>query len=219
MPNGFEGPFQFPSVKKPRAAPAGFFMGRIHALLTLGLCRLGPRLRDPDRLRPRNLSLCHAELLRASRRFPRRLRRARPAPARGRGRLEKSPGRPSRARLFRLLCPGFQDGFADFLYAGGNGEPPVVPPWYYRRTVYETPEGLASTEEWFAGYRHGAGRRSKRPARTGGSPRVAPRSGTLDHRPQRGIGESFASGNPPMPAGEVVPSLPQPRPVPPEDNP
>lgn len=51
---------------------------------------------------------------------------------------------------------GFRDGFADYLYAGGNGEPPVVPPWYYRRTVHETQEGLTATEDWFAGFRHGA---------------------------------------------------------------
>lgn len=51
---------------------------------------------------------------------------------------------------------GFVDGFADFLYAGGNGEPPVMPPWRYRRASYETPEGTQAVEDWFAGWRHGA---------------------------------------------------------------
>lgn len=52
---------------------------------------------------------------------------------------------------------GFVDGFADFLYAGGTGEPPMVPPWRYRKAVYETPEGFQAIEDWFAGFRHGAG--------------------------------------------------------------
>lgn len=52
---------------------------------------------------------------------------------------------------------GFVDGFADFLFAGGTGEPPVVPPWRYRKSVYETPEGYQAVEDWFAGFRHGAG--------------------------------------------------------------
>ena len=51
---------------------------------------------------------------------------------------------------------GFVDGFADYLYAGGSGEPPVVPPWRYRKASYETPEGYAAIEDWFAGFRHGA---------------------------------------------------------------
>jgi hypothetical protein len=51
---------------------------------------------------------------------------------------------------------GFLDGFSDYLYAGGTGEPPVVPPWQYRRLAYETPEGAQAVEDWFAGFRHGA---------------------------------------------------------------
>jgi hypothetical protein len=51
---------------------------------------------------------------------------------------------------------GFVDGVADYLYAGGTGEPPVVPPWCYRRAAYETPEGVRMVEDWFAGFRLGA---------------------------------------------------------------
>lgn len=51
---------------------------------------------------------------------------------------------------------GFKDGFADFLYAGGSGEPPVVPPRPYQGVAYETPEGQQAVENWFAGFRHGA---------------------------------------------------------------
>src|SRR5438270_357635 len=51
---------------------------------------------------------------------------------------------------------GFKDGFADYLYAGGTGEPPPVPPRYYWKVRYETPEGHKAIEDWFAGFRHGA---------------------------------------------------------------
>jgi hypothetical protein len=51
---------------------------------------------------------------------------------------------------------GFVDGFADYLYAGGTGEPPVMPPWRYRRSTYETPEGTQAIQDWFAGFRAGA---------------------------------------------------------------
>jgi hypothetical protein len=51
---------------------------------------------------------------------------------------------------------GFVEGFVDYLDAGGNGEPPVVPPFRYRLTRFKTPEGHKATEDWFAGFRHGA---------------------------------------------------------------
>ncbi|MBY0524781.1 MAG: hypothetical protein K2R98_15355 [Gemmataceae bacterium] len=50
---------------------------------------------------------------------------------------------------------GFEDGYTDYLYAGGNGEPPVVPPFEYRKVSYETPEGVQAIEDWFAGFRRG----------------------------------------------------------------
>ena len=51
---------------------------------------------------------------------------------------------------------GFKDGFADFLYAGGTGEPPPLPPRQYWKIKYETAEGHQAIEDWFAGFRHGA---------------------------------------------------------------
>jgi hypothetical protein len=51
---------------------------------------------------------------------------------------------------------GFKDGFADYLYAGGTGEPPPLPPRQYWRMGYKTPEGHQAIEDWFAGFRHGA---------------------------------------------------------------
>jgi hypothetical protein len=51
---------------------------------------------------------------------------------------------------------GFKDGYADYLYAGGTGDPPVAPPWRYRKVTYETPQGVQAVEDWFAGFRQGA---------------------------------------------------------------
>jgi hypothetical protein len=51
---------------------------------------------------------------------------------------------------------GFEDGFADYLYAGGTGEPPPVPPRRLWNLDYRTPEGHKAVELWFAGFRRGA---------------------------------------------------------------
>jgi len=50
---------------------------------------------------------------------------------------------------------GFIEGFEDYLYAGGNGEPPALPPRDYWRPEYETSEGHQAIQDWFAGFRHG----------------------------------------------------------------
>jgi hypothetical protein len=67
---------------------------------------------------------------------------------------------------FRKNCPspppppdfacGFKAGFEDFLDAGGTGEPPAVPPYCYRLSCYQTPEGQRAVDAWFAGFREGA---------------------------------------------------------------
>jgi hypothetical protein len=51
---------------------------------------------------------------------------------------------------------GFQDGFANYLFRGGNGEPPPLPPRHYRTIAYQTSKGYRSIEDWFEGYRHGS---------------------------------------------------------------
>lgn len=51
---------------------------------------------------------------------------------------------------------GFREGFVDFLDAGGNGEPPLVPPFRYRLIWYKNAEGVKAIEDWYAGFRHGA---------------------------------------------------------------
>lgn len=58
---------------------------------------------------------------------------------------------------------GFREGFAQFVYAGGDGEPPAMPPRPYWQTDQRTPEGATRVTSWFEGYRHGA-----RVAREGG---------------------------------------------------
>src|SRR5262249_6488511 len=51
---------------------------------------------------------------------------------------------------------GFKAGFEDYLFAGGNGEPPVVPPRGYWKPEFESPQGQEMMQDWFRGYRHGA---------------------------------------------------------------
>jgi hypothetical protein len=51
---------------------------------------------------------------------------------------------------------GFKDGFVEYLYRGGDGEPPLVAPLHYRHARYQTPLGYQAIQDWFAGYRQGA---------------------------------------------------------------
>jgi len=53
------------------------------------------------------------------------------------------------------FADGFKQGFADYLYRGGDGEPPLVAPLRYRKVSYQTPEGYQAIQDWFAGYRRG----------------------------------------------------------------
>jgi hypothetical protein len=51
---------------------------------------------------------------------------------------------------------GFEDGFTHYLYRGGTGEPPPLPPRRYRWLRYQTPQGYRAIEDWYAGFRQGA---------------------------------------------------------------
>lgn len=51
---------------------------------------------------------------------------------------------------------GFKDGYVDYLYAGGNGHPPAMPPRRYWKAKFQTPAGYQMIEEWFAGFAHGS---------------------------------------------------------------
>src|SRR5438105_4869157 len=59
-------------------------------------------------------------------------------------------------RYSRDHAAGFVAGYADYLDAGGNGNPPAVPPFRYRLVCSESPEGARAVEEWYAGFRHGS---------------------------------------------------------------
>lgn len=54
------------------------------------------------------------------------------------------------------FADGFRDGYQDYLFAGGTGMPPPLPPRRYWKPKYETPRGYQAVEEWFAGFRQGA---------------------------------------------------------------
>ena len=51
---------------------------------------------------------------------------------------------------------GFEDGFVDFLDAGGLGSPPTLPPRRYWKAKYQTPHGQGAVTDWFSGYERGA---------------------------------------------------------------
>lgn len=51
---------------------------------------------------------------------------------------------------------GFKDGFAEYLFRGGDGEPPLIAPLHYRDAKYQNEAGYHAIEDWFAGYRHGS---------------------------------------------------------------
>ena len=51
---------------------------------------------------------------------------------------------------------GFKDGYADYLFAGGTGNPPPLPPRWYWRAENKSPEGRLGEQDWFQGFRIGA---------------------------------------------------------------
>ncbi|MCA9247237.1 MAG: hypothetical protein KDA42_08990 [Planctomycetales bacterium] len=50
---------------------------------------------------------------------------------------------------------GFQAGYADFLFYGGSGEPPAVPPRDYWRLDERAGVRKPCVTDWFSGFRHG----------------------------------------------------------------
>lgn len=51
---------------------------------------------------------------------------------------------------------GFKAGYVDYLYAGGEGFPPALPPRRYWKPKYEGPQGRQAIEDWFAGFTQGS---------------------------------------------------------------
>jgi hypothetical protein len=116
---------------------------------------------------------------------------------------------------------GFKEGFADYLFSGGTGAPPPVPPRCYWNFKYETPQGHQAAQNWFAGFRAGA-----ESARESGYRKLVliPASTVL---PQAGTQTSPASSPSPSAASSTSPGsgtrtdemLPPPKPVPSSENP
>ncbi len=52
---------------------------------------------------------------------------------------------------------GFRNGFVDYCFAGGSGEPPPIPPRRFWRTMYRNVAGDQSFADWSAGFRAGSG--------------------------------------------------------------
>jgi hypothetical protein len=71
------------------------------------------------------------------------------------------------------FAQGFKDGFAEYLFRGGNGELPLAAPLRYRDVGYQNPQGYQAIQDWFEGYRLGSARAHDSGARkwiTGPSP-------------------------------------------------
>lgn len=86
---------------------------------------------------------------------------------------QRSSGVECRSADFVL---GFQEGFVEYCYAGGTGEPPPVPPRPYWNSLNRVAPLRTGAYEWFDGYRLGA-----RIAREGGyrDQAVVPASASL----------------------------------------
>lgn len=54
------------------------------------------------------------------------------------------------------FAEGFKCGFEDYIFAGGNGNPPPLPAHRYWCYHFETPDGYHQIQDWFAGFREGA---------------------------------------------------------------
>jgi hypothetical protein len=109
---------------------------------------------------------------------------------------------------------GFQEGFAAFIYKGGSGNPPPLPPRYYWRPEFDSVIGHVAIQDWFAGYRRGTAA-----AKASGLRYlvIVPASTALPRRsPPPALPSGTAAGSA---QGQVAPPpaevLPQPRQIPP----
>ena len=50
---------------------------------------------------------------------------------------------------------GYHEGFADYLYRGGSGEPPIIPPRGYWHLRFQNHFGKTKTNDWYEGFRAG----------------------------------------------------------------
>jgi hypothetical protein len=109
---------------------------------------------------------------------------------------------------------GFQEGYADYLFAGGNGQPPYIAPRRYWKIDYQSPQGTAAVNDWFAGFRLGA-------ATAAGSGQrqfiTVPSTGPVVQNSIQGVGPA-AQGIPPVPPAHDLEAGPFPPggPLPPQ---
>jgi hypothetical protein len=118
---------------------------------------------------------------------------------------------------------GFRDGFVDYIWAGGSGEPPPVPPRYLWNVMLRSPEGKQRADLWFDGYRHGAG-----VARSGGYRELGTIRTSLvglAHNPNEagypedGSGPRLYDPNEPVPPEQILPEPPAAQALPARDLP
>lgn len=109
---------------------------------------------------------------------------------------------------------GFREGFAEFVYAGGNGEPPAMPPRVYWQADMRNREGAAAVNSWFEGYRQGArvaregGYRDVTTIRLSGSLRDCDACGCPDKTCPTSMPLRLDASGPALDAADVIP-LPQ----------
>jgi hypothetical protein len=63
---------------------------------------------------------------------------------------------------------GFEEGFVEYIYGGGTGEPPPVPPRKYWNVEWRDSTGKDRANQWFEGYRNGARLAADRGLRSAG---------------------------------------------------
>jgi hypothetical protein len=100
---------------------------------------------------------------------------------------------------------GFEEGFVEYIYAGGSGEPPPVPPRKYWNVALRSGAGKERANQWFNGYRNGARIAANRGYRAAG---VIPTSVVSDVNPyaSQGFRQPIQSD---LPSGtEALPSPP-----------
>jgi hypothetical protein len=100
---------------------------------------------------------------------------------------------------------GFEDGFSDYLYAGGTGEPPPVPPRRLWNLDYRTPAGQNAVQNWFAGFRRGAGA-----ARDAGYRRIVTVPASVAMNQEHATVVPIPAADPPMPAADQEVKEPSP---------
>ena len=99
---------------------------------------------------------------------------------------------------------GFRDGFVDYVYAGGDGEPPPVPPRKFWNIAWRNPQGDAASQQWFAGYRHGAHTAREGGYRNGGIVKSSYRRGGSAAPWAESAEPAIAPPNEMLPPGETV---------------